>query len=313
MRIFPIIPIWIMIIICLVLLLFIIRSKKKNWIQIIMVILLFTINLRVMIPSNSSKILANNLDVLFVIDNTISMEAEDYDGTNTRLSGVKEDCKYIINRLNGARFSVITFNNTAKIVTPYTKDTNITIEAIDIIEPVDELYAKGTSLNTPLETIVSSLTSSEKKEDKIRVIFFISDGEITDDSTLKSYAEIKRHVSNGAVLGYGTTTGGNMKVKNKYSETTEYIMDTSDLKYEKAVSKIDEDNLTKIAKDINIDYINMNKQSNINKKLKEIENTINSNLESSDKSTYDDTYYFLVVPLLILLVIELNMYRRKIL
>lgn len=278
-----------------------------------MVILLFTINLRVMIPSNSSKILANNLDVLFVIDNTISMEAEDYDGTNTRLSGVKEDCKYIINRLNGARFSVITFNNTAKIVTPYTKDTNITIEAIDIIEPVDELYAKGTSLNTPLETIVSSLTSSEKKEDKIRVIFFISDGEITDDSTLKSYAEIKRHVSNGAVLGYGTTTGGNMKVKNKYSETTEYIMDTSDLKYEKAVSKIDEDNLTKIAKDINIDYINMNKQSNINKKLKEIENTINSNLESSDKSTYDDTYYFLVVPLLILLVIELNMYRRKIL
>ena len=48
--------------------------------------------------SKYSKII---LDVMFVIDNTISMLAEDYDGENTRLEGVKTDCSYIIDELAG--------------------------------------------------------------------------------------------------------------------------------------------------------------------------------------------------------------------
>ncbi len=310
MRIFPILPIWIMIIICTILLVIIWKSNKKNIIQIIIVILLFLINLRIMIPSNNSQTLTNNLDVLFVIDNTISMNAEDYDGTKTRLYAVKKDCQYIIKRLNGARFSIITFNNTAKIVIPYTRDTNITSEAIDIIEPLNELYAKGSSLNTPIDTIISSLKSSQKKEQRIRILFFISDGEITDNSTLKSFKEIANITNNGAILGYGTEQGGYMKSKNSYSEQSEYLKDSSK-NFEKAISKIDENNLKTIAKDINIDYIYMDKQSNINKKLEEIKNMINNDIESNDKSTYDDTYYILVIPLLILLIVEFNKFRRS--
>lgn len=310
MRIFPIIPIWIMIIICTILLFIIWKSNRKNIIQIIIVIFLFLINLRIMIPSNNSQTLTNNLDVLFVIDNTISMNAEDYDGTKTRLYAVKKDCQYIIKRLNGARFSIITFNNTAKIVIPYTRDTNITSEAIDIIEPLNELYAKGSSLNTPIDTIISSLKSSQKKEQRIRILFFISDGEITDNSTLKSFKEIANITNNGAILGYGTEQGGYMKSKNSYSEQSEYLKDSSK-NFEKAISKIDENNLKTIAKDINIDYIYMDKQSNINKKLEEIKNMINNDIESNDKSTYDDTYYILVIPLLILLIVEFNKFRRS--
>ena len=311
MRIFPIIPIWIMIIICFLLALFIIKKNNRKIIQIIIVVLLFVINLRIMIPSNNSQILTNNLDILFVIDNTISMNAEDYEGNNTRLYAVKKDCKYIIKKLNGARFSLITFNNTAKVVTPYTKDTNVTIEAIDIIKPIDELYAKGSSLNTPFKTIISSLKSSQKKENKIRIIFFISDGEITDKSTLKSFHEISKYVDNGAIMGYGTKKGGYMKTKNYYSEDESYIMDYTNYKDEKAISKMDESNLKKIAKDINIDYINMKKQSNINNKLKEIEKFVNNDIEANDKSSYDDIYYIFVTPLLILLMIEFDQWRRK--
>lgn len=312
MKIFPIIPIWIMIIICTALIIFIIKKNNKNIIQIIIVILLFIINLRIMIPNNNSQILTNNLDVLFVIDNTISMNAEDYNGNNTRLSAVKQDCKYIVEKLSGARFSVITFNNTAKIMTPYTKDTNITIETVDIIEPIDELYAKGSSLNTPLDTMVSSLKSSQKKENRIRILFFISDGEITDDSSLKSFSEVSKYIDNGAVMGYGTNKGGYMKTKNKYSESEDYIIDYTNYNYNKAISKIDENNLQKIAKDINVEYIHMERQVDINRKLDEIKRLTTSNIDSSDKSTYDDTYYIFVIPLLVLLTIELNNLRRKV-
>ncbi len=312
MKIFPIIPIWIMIIICTALIIFIIKKNNKNIIQIIIVILLFIINLRIMIPNNNSQILTNNLDVLFVIDNTISMNAEDYNGNNTRLSAIKQDCKYIVEKLSGARFSVITFNNTAKIMTPYTKDTNITIETVDIIEPIDELYAKGSSLNTPLDTMISSLKSSQKKENRIRILFFISDGEITDDSSLKSFNEVSKYIDNGAVMGYGTNKGGYMKTKNKYSESEDYIIDYTNYNYNKAISKIDENNLQKIAKDINVEYIHMERQVDINRKLDEIKRLTTSNIDSSDKSTYDDTYYIFVIPLLVLLTIELNNLRRKV-
>lgn len=312
MKIFPIIPIWIMIIICTALIIFIIKKNNKNIIQIIIVILLFIINLRIMIPNNNSQVLTNNLDVLFVIDNTISMNAEDYNGNNTRLSAVKQDCKYIVEKLSGARFSVITFNNTAKIMTPYTKDTNITIETVDIIEPIDELYAKGSSLNTPLDTMISSLKSSQKKENRIRILFFISDGEITDDSSLKSFSEVSKYIDNGAVMGYGTNKGGYMKTKNKYSESEDYIIDYTNYNYNKAISKIDENNLQKIAKDINVEYIHMERQVDINRKLDEIKRLTTSNIDSSDKSTYDDTYYIFVIPLLVLLTIELNNLRRKV-
>ena len=310
MSTFPIIPIWIMAIICFIMLFFII-TKTKKIIHILIVILIFIINLRIMILSGNSKIVSNNLDVLFVIDNTISMVAEDYNGNNTRLSGVKNDCKNIIKRLNGARFSVITFNNTAKIVIPYTRDSNMAIEAIDIIEPIEELYAKGSSLNTPIETIISSLKSSTKKGDKKRIIFFISDGEITDNSNIANFSEISKYIDNGAIMGYGTTKGGYMKSKDKYSETESYITEYSNSKYEKAISRINENNLKKIAKDINIDYINMENQNKINNKLKEIEKLINNTTESIEKSNYDDIYYIFVIPLLILLIIDFNQFRRK--
>ena len=169
MIIFPIIPIWLMGILCIILLIMRRKNKYAYIRQILIVILLFVINLRIMIPSSDVKVQTNNFDVLFVIDETISMLAEDYNGNNTRYEGVKEDCKYIINELYGARFSVIKFNNTSQIITPYTKDAELTIETINALTPVDELYARGSSLNVSIDDIKSSLESSSKKEDRKRI------------------------------------------------------------------------------------------------------------------------------------------------
>ena len=305
----PIIPIWLMLIICIILITIIITNKKKNWIEIIIIILLFIANLRFMIPTEESKILSNDLDVLFVIDNTISMKAEDYKSKKERLYGVKEDCKYIVKELNGARFSIITFNHKSRILTPFTTDANMTIEAIDVLDSVDEVYAKGSSLNTPLEDILITLKNAEKKDKRTRVIFYISDGEITDDSTLKSYKEIKKHVSNGAVLGYGTEKGGYMKSTNKYTTTDSYIKDYST--YGNAVSKLDEKNLKQIAKDINIDYIHMISQDKINNKIKDIKKVLTSKMDETTKISYNDIYYIFIIPILILLLIDLIVFRRK--
>jgi Ca-activated chloride channel family protein len=308
MRIFPIIPIWIMLIICGLLIFYIIKKFNNKQINIAIVALLFIINLRIMIPTGKSENLTNNLDVLFVIDSTISMNAEDYDGNNTRLSGVKKDCEYIIDKLGGAHYSVISFNNKARRLTPFSSDINITKEAINSIEPVTSLYAKGSSLNVPLEDMIEAFKLS--KDGRVKVLFYVSDGEITNDKELESFKKVRKYVSNGAVLGYGTDKGGNMKAKYSSTSKEEYIKDPKDY-YSNAVSKIDEKNLKKIAKDIKIDYIHMSNTKNIDKKLSNIKRKINNKLESTDKSTYTDTYYILIIPLLILLCINFNTIWRK--
>lgn len=310
MKLFPIIPIWIMLIICISLIIYII-IKKRDLLQILIIILLFIINLRIMIPSNNSKTIKNNLDVLFVIDNTISMNALDYNGSNTRLSGVKEACNYIIDELNGSRFSVITFDNTSRIVTPYTYDANITREAISIMTPINELYAKGSSIDVSLDSIMYSLKNSKKKNDNNRIIFFISDGENTSNNSIKSFKSISKYISDGAVLGYGTKKGGYMKDESEYA-TNEYIMDYTDTNFGKAISKIDEKNLKEIANDMDVDYIHVTNSNDINSKIKQIKNKTKSTLESNDKSSYDDIYYIFVIPLLILLFIEFDRFRRRI-
>ena len=47
----PIIPIWAMIIICAILILIVIKSKNDRIKRIITILVLFTINLRIMIPN----------------------------------------------------------------------------------------------------------------------------------------------------------------------------------------------------------------------------------------------------------------------
>lgn len=307
---FPIIPIWLMTIICVLLGIFSLKYNKKNVLRIFMIILIFIINLRIMIPGEGSENLSNDLDVLFVIDSTISMNALDYNGNNTRLSGVKEDVKYIINELEGARFSVISFDNNAKILIPFTYDVDITLDSVDLISPITELYARGSSLNTPIDAM-NDVLKSDNDDKRSKIVFFISDGEITDESKLKSFKELSKYVSGGAVLGYGTTKGGYMKYKNKYSDKEDYLMYYSSSGYGKAVSKIDESNLKKISNDLKIDYVKMDKQSDIEKKTREIKNKTNLRVTANDKSSYKDIYFIFVLPLLFLVILDFNRMRSK--
>ena len=295
-----------MLIICI--LLIIICKKKLN--NFLIITLLFIINLRIMIPSNNAEVLTNSLDVLFVIDNTISMTALDYNN-GSRMDAVQRDCEKIIKNLSGANFSVIVFDNTAKLLVPFTSDTNMVLNSIKSLSVVEELYAKGSTLNTSLD-LMDDYLSDTVKDERAKILFFISDGEITDDSKLKSFSKINKYISNGIVMGYGTKDGGKMLIYDKYTGKSEYLTyyDKSNYKKIDALSIIDEKNLKKIASDIGIDYVHMEPNQNIDNKLNAIKKNANYNLASMDKATYDDVYFIFVIPLFILLILELNKYRR---
>ena len=139
------------------------------------------------------------------------------------------------------------------------------------------------------------------------IVFFISDGEITNNDALCSFSEIRQYIDGGAVLGYGTEEGGKMYVYDYFSDDFEVVQDESDFPYNDAISRIDEKNLKAIAKDLGISYKNMNKNDTddvIDDIIKDITKNTASSLENKSLSGYKDIYYIFVIPLLLILIYE---------
>lgn len=310
MRINPIIPIWVMAVISVILLLLKRKGVAAYIRQIVIVALVFLINLRIAIPDGTVTKRNQTMEarVIFVVDNTISMLARDYDGDNERMEGVRKDCETITKELFGAKCQVISFDNDAKLLCPATTDTNYVKSVIDNMYPPESYYARGTSLNTAKKMLISTAKYAAEKKDGKVFVFFISDGEITDGSKLESFKDAAKYVDGGAVLGYGTTDGGIMYRKNTYGNGEELINDPNT--YQAAVSKIDENNLKAIADDIGIDYVNMNEGS-IDGILNDIKKDAQKHSEEVEEKGYQDIYYFLAIPLLLLLVYEIICLRRR--
>ncbi|GAA3803672.1 VWA domain-containing protein [Nocardioides panacisoli] len=168
-----------------------------------------------------------DVEVLVVLDRTRSMAAYDYDGDKPRWDGVKQDLEDLTTALPGARFGLVTFGSTAHLDLPFTTDANAFESAVDttIVEPV--LYAKGSRADRPLSLVLATLERAEKANpDERRFVVFLGDGENTDDQgEQESYEEVAKHISGGAVLGYGTEEGGKMPEADDLGRSEGWVYD----------------------------------------------------------------------------------------
>ena len=319
MKINPIIPIWLMTILCIGMLLMKRRGVWNFIRQIMIVCLLFTINLRIMVFSHEVQKKELNVDVLFVIDDTMSMLAEDFDGNNTRLDAVKESCQYIVDKMEGCRFSVISFGNYANRLVPYTDDISVVMSCINSLEGTTKYVAQGTSLNLPYQPMLETLEGNYDEDgDRMQVVFFFSDGEITSKKEkLGSYADAGDYIGSGAVLGYGTEKGGKMLVHSYAGDlSTPFYMQTRDKsgKMIDAISKIDEDNLESIADDLGVEYYHIEDAADMRDVVADVYVDIDVYATEGTTGTegYADTYYWFAIALVVLLVYDLIYYKRKV-
>ena len=262
--------------------------------------LIFMINLRPSVKSYNAEIELKNIDVLFVVDTTISMWADDYGSGKARMDGVQQTCDLILEQLTGSNFALIRFDNRAQILAPFTQDVRSVSDAFSTIKNPDPYYARGSSLNVPMEAMEELLISSSKKEDRKTVVLYISDGEITDGTQLASYKELEQYVDGGAVLGFGTENGGKMKSSDGYSER--YVSDPDT--QSDAVSKIDEKNLQQIADDLQLDYLNVKDASDVSYLIETIKNGSSIRMEEAELVHYEDIYYYLAMGLVVFLAWE---------
>lgn len=312
MTINPIIPIWVMAIICVALLILKRKGKVSYIRQILIVLLLFVINLRITVVSNDVPTVTQKVDVLFVVDNTISMFAEDYNGDGRRMDAVKDDCEYITEQLPGASYSVVTFGDTVQRAIPYTVDSDVVVETIGMLHGQTKYHAQGTSLNDAMGAMEEMLND---KRENYKIVFFISDGEVVSSEDLKHYKGLDAYVNGGAVLGYGTDKGGSMKTIEYTDEEPQYLYYYDDNYNEQlAISKIDEQNLKSIASDFGVDYVHMTNKNEIDNTIKNLQEKIKNlpaNEDTESKEGNTDIYYLFVIPLALLLIVDFINLRRK--
>lgn len=273
---------------------------------LVVLTMVFLINLRIMGKRYNVDVELKNIDVLFVVDTTISMWAEDSNGSEPRMNAVLRDCEHIMESLSGSNFSLIRFDNKSQILAPFTQDSKNVSDAFATIATPDRYYARGTTPNVVYNDMGEMLTSSSKKEDRTTIVFFISDGEVTaEDSQVMSFAGLEGLIDGGAVLGYGTKEGGKMYDKGSH----QYITDPETGK--DALSIMNDVTLRDLADEMDIEYIYMDDPANVEYLLDSIKSGSSMQLASSDNVSYEDTYFYYAGVLLAFLILEMVIIVRR--
>jgi Ca-activated chloride channel family protein len=246
------------------------RSPRLAWaLRVSAVLLLAVVAVRPVIPAPPAvpPTTSGGLEVYIAVDTTSSMAAEDWNGDSPRLDGVEADIAAMADRLQGASFSLITFDAEAVQRVPLTSDATALVSAGDVLTQEITVYSRGSSIDEPVDLLTEVIgTAADANPAQERVLFYLGDGEQTADVAPGSFAELAPLISGGAVLGYGTDGGGPMLSFTGYDDPNvpaEYIQDYSSGEPVQAVSTIDEANLGTIADQLGVEYTHRDAGSSI--------------------------------------------------
>ena len=289
-----------------------VRGRGPWWawaLRIVAVLLLAIIAVRPQIPGPQTGPTATGaLEVYFAVDTTSSVAAEDYDGTQTRLSGIKTDIDAIASALDGAQFSLITFDSSATQRVPLTADGSALESAVSVMTQEVTQYSRGSSVDEAVPLLTSVLASSQRdRPGDRRVLFYLGDGEQTSSAAPGSFAALAPYLDGGGVLGYGTTQGGRMLDFDGFSADADqraYIKDTTQNPPTDALSRIDEDELASIATDLRVPYAHRTQPGDVAALVRGMD-VGTPQLEDRAPTAATELYWWFAIPLGGILIVEL--------
>lgn len=256
----PMLPGWLLVAIGILLLGWVVfcfrrasRRARMLWLgRGVMVIALIGALSRPGIGSAPTEVADESVDVLFVLDTSASVAAEDWQDGATRLDGMREDIEQLAEQHPGARYSLVSFGSSAVQRLPFTTDASALQHSISTLQPEPSQYSSGTSVGAAADLVGEILESAASEyPDRVRVVYYLGDGEHTADGEPESFAGSADLVQGGAVFGYGTAAGGRMLEYDRYGPTGEYIQNRDE---EDAISQLEEERLAQIAAQLELEY-----------------------------------------------------------
>lgn len=257
--------------------------------------LVFIIDLRPMRVGKDVKIQMRNSDVLFVLDTTESMAADDAQGGESRLKASVDACRRIMSQMDGGNFALIRFDDYSTVLDPFTRDADIVEQDLGAIDLSDSysISGMGTDLATPYDDIRLLAQSSDQKESRKTYLFFFTDGEDEDATQEGVYRDLAGYLDGGAVVGVGTQEGAS--VTHHEEGSYDSVRDTH-------LSRLNEKSLREVAKDLGLGYVHLTDTDSLDPTVDLIQMQVMDVDTDSNTTTYEDLYIYAVVPLLILLI-----------
>lgn len=250
-------------------------------------------------------------DIFLVVDRSGSMSAEDFEQQRPRIEGVRRHLAQLAKRSSGARFSIVGFSSKAHIMLPLTDNTDALGSALEALDVEPTAASRGSSIAAGKPVLEKLLKRSKARDgrERRRFVVYVGDGEETTGESPRSFADLRKLVDGGLVLGYGTSGGGRMRQVS--------LLDSSETSFVTAadgapvVSKIDESNLKKIAGDLGVSYHHMSPDSDVDRLSAKLRSSLRSTEEAGPRTSYRETYWGPMGAAALLIALELGMLSRR--
>ena len=219
------------------------------------------------VPAEEIEV-ASNIEIIFAVDRTGSMAAEDGPDGTTRLDSVRSDIIEILGATAGSRYAVLTWDADARVELPFTTDASAVQSFAELLHQEISEFSSGSTHHRPVAELVELLSNAqEQRPENIRYLLVFTDGEVTQsiDASGQSpeWSEVSPYIDGGAVLGYGTEEGAPMRTYQPGGEGAgDYMVDPASPQNPKnedgdplAISRIDLDALEELANELGIELL----------------------------------------------------------
>ncbi|MDZ7623382.1 MAG: VWA domain-containing protein [Ignavibacteriaceae bacterium] len=231
-----------------------------------------------------------------------SMMAEDI--KPNRLEKAKYQISNLINKLRGDRIGLIIFAGQAYIQIPLTTDysaANLFLSAVD----VNSVPSQGTAIASAINLATASFDTLSTQ----KVIIAITDGEDHEGDVEKAIENAASREIKLYTIGLGSQAGVPIPVYNNRSQLVGFKKDRDG---NTVLTKLDEEVLKRIAIDGNGKYFRgTNYEDHLDKIYNELSELEQTEFGVKKVTDYEDRFYYLLIPALLLLVLEFFISEKK--
>lgn len=284
-----------------------IDRRKQSWKQrfrVYSLILLIIAAAGPLIGTKVKPVERKGIDLIFAVDVSISMNAEDV--KPTRLEKAKFEISQVIKQLKGDRVGIIVFAGSAHYFLPLTGDYEAARLFLDAIE-TNMIKNQGTAISAALKTSIATFPDDSEK---YKVLVLVSDGEDHEGEAVDIAEKAAKTGIMINTIGVGSVTGSLIPISNN-GVINEY---KKDKKGKLITTVLNEQMLRDIAEVGNGIFIRIDNQNNDETKLLDVVNNMEKKtFETREYTEFEDRYQIFAIFSLIFAVIAfvIPTYRKN--
>lgn len=279
------------------------HNSTKEWIKLSLFCVAFALGCVALAnprkPDEASAEIRRGIDVVIALDVSNSMLAADVQPS--RLQAAQQMLQALINNLKNDRVGLVVFAGSAYTQMPLSTDHAAAQLFVSTANP-KMVPEQGTAIE---EALLQSQAAFSENDPRFKTIILVTDGETHDEGAVAASEKMAKKGIMINTIGLGTPGGTTLLD----SETKRPKLDEQG---NAVISKLNEDLLTTIAQNTNGVYINHTAEAATLQALQDqYKNVDRKALPDTGSLYYESFYWWFLLPMFLLLIIDLFTGVRK--